>query len=162
MAKHSLPFSWRALLLAPLVIPVPMAALFVFVTGSKNPIAAFGFLTIGYVFTLAVVGCVLLPTLWLVSWLANITAWLTLVIGGLLAVPIFLAWDYSIWSSSGVDSGPPSTTYPQWIAKNWFSPEPLVIISFGVITASAYHLLATRKRERGIERTRARPSHPGE
>jgi hypothetical protein len=128
-----------------------MAVLFVtFVTGITNPIAAFGFLTaVGYVFTLVVVGCVLLPTLWLVSRVANIRAWLTLVIGGLLATPIFLAWDYTSWSSSGVDSGPPSTTYPQWIAKSWFSPEPLVIISFGVITAAAYHLLATRKR--GIE-----------
>lgn len=150
MAKHPVPFSWRALLLAPLVIPVPMAVLFVI--GSTNPIVAFGFFTAaGYVFTLAVVGCVLLPTLWLVSWVVNIRAGLTLVIGGLLAAPIFLAWDYSIWSSSGVDSGPPSTTYPQWIAKSWFSPEPLVVISFGVITAAAYHLLATRKREGGIE-----------
>jgi hypothetical protein len=116
MAKHPVPFSWRALLLAPLVIPVTMAVLFV--TESKNPIAAFGFLTVLYVLTLAVVGCVLLPTLWLVSWVANIRAWLTLVIGGLLAAPIFLAWDYTNWCSSGVDSGPPSTTYPQWIAKS--------------------------------------------
>jgi hypothetical protein len=149
MAKHPVPFSWRALLLAPLVIPVPMAVLFV--TESKNPIAAFGFLTVLYVLTFVVVGCVLLPTLWLVSWVANIRAWLTLVVGGLLAAPIFLAWDYTSWCSSGVDSGPPSATYPQWIAKSWFSPEPLVIISFGVITAAAYHLLATRKRKLGIK-----------
>jgi hypothetical protein len=144
MAKHPVPFSWRALLLAPLVIPAPTAV--VFVTGSKNPIAAFGICTLlGYVFTLAVVGCMLLPTLWLVSWVANIRAWLTPVIGGFLATPIFLAWDYTSWCSSGVDSGPPTTTYPQWIAQNWFTPEPLVVVSFGVITAAAYHFLAKKK-----------------
>ena len=144
MAKHPVPFSWRALLVAPLVIPVPTAV--VFVTDSRNPIAAFGFcVLVGYVLTLAVVGCALCPTLWLVSWVAPIRAWLTPMIGGLLAAPIFLAWDYMSWCSSGIDSGPPATTYPQWIAKSWLTAEPIVVISFGVITASAYHFLATRK-----------------
>lgn len=144
MAKHPVPFSWSALLLAPLVIPVPTAV--VLVAGSKNPIAAFGFCTlVGYIFTLAVVGCLLLPAFWLVSWVANIKTWLPPVIGGLLAAPFFLAWDYLSWGSSGVDSGPPATTYPQWIAKSWLTPEPLVVISFGVVTAAAYHFLAARK-----------------
>jgi hypothetical protein len=144
MTKHPVPFSWSAFLLAPLVIPVPAAVLLV--GGSNYPVTAFGFgVLIGYIFTLAMVGWLLLPALWLVSWVINIKRWLPPVIGGLLAAPIFLAWDYTNWSSSGVDSGPPATTYPQWIAKSWFTPEPLVVISFGVITAAAYHFLATRK-----------------
>jgi hypothetical protein len=130
MAKHPIPFSWKALRLAPLLIPVPTAVLFV--SGSTHPLVAFGVgAAVGYVFTLAVVGCLLLPALWLVSWVANIKAWLTSLLGVILAVPIFLVWDYTNWSSSGVDSGPPTTTYPQWIAKSWFTAEPLVVISFG-------------------------------
>jgi hypothetical protein len=44
-----------------------------------------------------------------------------------------------------VDSGPPAEAYPQWIAKSWFTPEPLIVISFGVVTAAAYNFLAKRK-----------------
>ena len=144
MAKHPVPFSWSALLLAPLVIPGPTAALFV--VGTKNPLSAFGFFAlIGYLFTLAVVGGLLLPALWLVSWITRIKPWLSPVIGGILAAPIFLVWDWISWGSSGADSGPPDTTYPQWIAKSWFTPEPLAVIAFGVVTAAAYHFLATRK-----------------
>jgi hypothetical protein len=144
MAKHPVPFSWSALLLAPLVIPVPAGVLFV--GGSVHPVAAFGLgALVGYIFTLAMVGGLLLPSLWLVSWAAKIKTWLPPVIGGLLAALIFFAWDYISWGASGVDSGPPATTYPQWIAKSWFTPEPLFVISFGVVTAAAYHFLATRK-----------------
>jgi hypothetical protein len=153
MAKHPVPFSWSALLLAPLVIPAPAAVLLI--AESVHPIAAFGVFTlVSYIFTLAVVGCLLLPTLWLVSWVVPIKTWLAPVIGGLLAAPLFLAWDYSDWCSSGVDSGPPATTYPQWIAKSWFTPEPLVVISFGVVTAAAYHFLAIRKSNRTLQPTR--------
>jgi hypothetical protein len=144
MAKHPVPFSGSALLLAPLVIPVPAGVLFV--EGSIHPVAAFGLgALVGYIFTLAVVGGLLLPALWLVSWMARITRWLAPVIGGLLGALLFLAWDYTSWCGSGVDSGPPPGTYAQWVAKNWFTPEPLIVISFGVVTAAAYHFLATRK-----------------
>jgi hypothetical protein len=152
MAKHTVPFSQSALLQAPLVITVPAAVLLA--SGSRVPIVAFGICAlISYVFTLAMVGCLLLPALWLLSWVARIKTWLPSVIGGLLASLIFLAWDYSNWCSSGVDSGPAPTTYPQWIAKSWFTAEPLVVISFGVVTAAAYNFLATRKPNRSKEPT---------
>jgi ABC-type glycerol-3-phosphate transport system permease component len=144
MAKHPVHFSWSAVLLAPLVLPVPAGVLFV--EGSAHPVLAFGLgALIGYIITLAMVCCLLLPTLWLVSWSAKIKAWLPPVIGGLWAALIFLAWDRISWGASGVDSGPPDTTYPQWIANSWFTPDPLVVISCGVVTAAAYHFLATKK-----------------
>jgi hypothetical protein len=147
MAKNTVPFSHSALLQAPLVITVPAAVLLA--SGTRVPIAAFGiFALLSYLFTLAMVGCLLLPALWLLSWVARIKTWLPPVIGGLLASLIFLAWDYSNWCSSGVDSGPPATTYSQWIAKSWFTPEPLVVISLGVVTAASYNFLATRKPNR--------------
>jgi hypothetical protein len=133
-----------ALLLAPLVIPVPAGVLFV--SGSVHPVAAFGLgAVVGYLFALMMVGWLLLPTLWLVSWVAPIKAWLPPVIGGLWAALIFLAWDRINWGASGVDSGPPATTYREWIAKSWFTPEPLYVIAFGAVTAAVYRFLATRK-----------------
>jgi hypothetical protein len=144
MAKHPFPVSWRALLQAPLVIVVP-AAIFLD-SGTKHPIVAFGiFALMSYIFTLAVVSWLLLPALWLVSRVTSISTWLPPVIGGLLASLIFLAWDYSSWCSSGVDSGPPAADYPHWIAKSWFTADPFIVISLGVITAAAYNFLATRK-----------------
>src|SRR3954471_18072725 len=144
MAKYPVPFSWGAVLLAPLVVPVPAGVLFV--TGSVHPIAAFGLgALVGYIFTLAMIGGLLLPALWGVSCAARIKAWMPPVIGGILAALIFLAWDYVDWGASGADSGPPATTYSQWIAKSWFTLEPLFMISFGVVTAATYHFLATRK-----------------
>jgi hypothetical protein len=144
MPKHPVPFSLSALLKAPLVISVPAAVLLA--SGGKNPFVAFGICAlISYVFTLAVVCCLLLAALWFVSRVASIKAWVPPVVGGFLASLIFLAWDYSNWCSSGVDSGPPATSYPQWIAKSWFTPEPLFVISFGVVTAAAYNFLATRR-----------------
>jgi hypothetical protein len=147
MPKHIVPFSWRALLLAPLVISGPAGVLLA--SGSKYPIVGFGICAlVSYVFALAVTACLLLPALWLVSRVASITAWLPPVVGGLIAALLFLAWDYSNWCSSGVDSGPPAEAYPQWIVKSWFTPEPLVVIAFGVITAATYSYLATRKPQR--------------
>jgi len=144
MAKHPVPFSLSAVLLAPLVIPVLFGVLLG--GGNQHPIAAFAISTLlGYIFTLGVVGGLLLPAFWLVSRFTRITKWRAPVIGGLLAVPVFLAWDYSNWSSSGVDSGPAPTTYSQWLVKSWFTPEPLFVISFGIVTAAAYYFLATRK-----------------
>ena len=75
MAKHPVPFSWSAVLLAPLVIPVP-ATIFL-VSGGAHPLAAFVFCAlVGYTFTLAVVACLLLPTLWLTSQVIRIRPWL--------------------------------------------------------------------------------------
>lgn len=144
MSRHTVPFSLSALFQAPLVIIVP-AAVFL-ASGSRIPIAAFVICAlVSYVFALVVVGCLLLPALWLVSCVARIKTWIPPVIGGLIAAVIFLAWDYSNWCSSGADSGPPATTYSEWTAKSRFTLDPLIVISFGVITAAAYNFLATRR-----------------
>jgi hypothetical protein len=77
-----------------------------------------------------------------------------------LAAPIFIAWDYTSWSSSGIDSGPPAVTYPQWIAKSWFTPEPLVVISLGVVAAAVYHFIATRRPSQSPDPTLASGTPP--
>jgi hypothetical protein len=150
MANHPFPFSWRALLQAPLVIFIPLA--FFLDSGATHPFVAFGvFAVISYVFTLSVVACLLIPALWLVSRVAIVRTWLPPVIGGLFAAFIFLASDYSFWCSSGVDSGPPATPYSQWIAKSWFTTDPFVVIAFGVVTAAAYNFLAKKKATRSSQ-----------
>lgn len=141
-------------MIAPIVFSLPTAILFA--GGSNYPIITFGIgALVGYIVTLAVVGCLFLPALWLVSRVVMIKMWLSLVVGGLLGALIFLAWDYTSLGSSGVDSGPPAMTYRNWIVKSWFSPEPLVVISVGLVTAAVYHLLATRKRNQSSDHSPA-------
>jgi hypothetical protein len=149
--RNPVPFRWAALTLSALVIPAPIGLLTAI--GSLHPVYAFVLFTgVGYVFTLAIIAVLLLPALWILSWVAPIKGWLTTLLGGLIAFPLFVGWDYISWHASGVDSGPPDCTYAQWIAKNWFSWEPLSIVGFGMVSAAAYHFLATRK---------SRPVTPG-
>ena len=143
--RNPVPFRWAALSLSALVIPVPVGI--VAAIGTLHPFFAFVFYTgVGYVFTLAVIAFLLLPAVWILSWVVPIKGWLTTLLGGLIALPLFVCWDYISWHSSGADSGPPDCTYAQWIAKSWFSAEPLSIVGFGLVSAAAYHFLATRKR----------------
>ena len=143
--KSPIPFSWAALTLSALVVPASMGLLTAI--GTKQPLISFLLITgLGYVFTLAIMGFVFLPALWLLSWVTRSRGWLATFLGGLIALPVYVAWDYTNWSSSGVDSGPPASTYAHWAAKNWFTWEPVCLLGFGVISGAAYHFLATRKR----------------
>jgi hypothetical protein len=144
MSRHPVPFSQRAVLLAPLVILVPAGALLA--SGGRNPVVAFAVCAlVSYAFTLGVVCLLFLPALWIVSWVTRIRTWVPHVLGGFLGSLVFIGWDYLNWCSSGVDSGPPAESYRQWIAKSWFTLDALAVTSFGALTAAAYHFLATRK-----------------
>jgi hypothetical protein len=132
-------------MLSGLVVPAPIGL--VFAVGAKQPLIAFAIFTgSGYFFALAVLVFAFLPALWLLSWIAPVKRWHTIVIGGLIALPVFVLWDYTSWTSSGVDSGPPDCTYAQWVAKNWLTWEPLCTLAIGMISGAAYHYLATRKK----------------
>jgi hypothetical protein len=142
--RNPVPFRWAALTLSALVAPAPIALAVALDT--LHPVYAFVICTvIGYVLTLGIIAVLLLPALWILSWAAPIKGWLTALLGGLIAFLLFLGSDYISWGASGVDSGPPDSTYAEWVAKNWFSWEPLGLVGLGVVSAAAYHYLATRK-----------------
>lgn len=144
--RNPVPFHWAALALSALVTPAPIGL--DMAIGSLHPVYAFViFAGIGYVLTLAIIATLLLPALWILSWVTPIKGWITAVLGGLIAFPLFVGWDHISWGASGVDSGPPDCTYAQWVAKNWVTWEPLGIVVLGVGVAAAYHFLATRRRE---------------
>jgi hypothetical protein len=145
MAKKSpVPFRWEALMLSSLAVPAPFGLLFAL--GSVHPVYAFMIgAIVGYIVGLATTSVFLLPALWLLSWVTPIKGWQTTLLGGVIAFLLFVGWDRMDWGASGVDSGPPDTTYAQWIAKNWLPWEIAIIIGAGIVTAAAYHLLCTRK-----------------
>ena len=142
--RNPVPFRGAALTRAALVMPAPFGLLLA--TGAIHPVYAFVVCAgLGYVLALACIAGLLLPALWVLSWITPIKGWLTTLLGGFIAFTLFLCWDYIDWGASGVDSGPPDCTYAQWIARNWSSWEPLVIVGIGLASATAYHFLATRK-----------------
>jgi hypothetical protein len=161
MTKRTpVPFSWPALILSALVVPAPIGL--VFALGTLQPLFAFWLFTgCGFVVTLAILALVLLPALWLLSWVTPIKGWHATLLGGLIAIPVFVFWDYTEWGASGVDSGPPDTTYVQWMAKSWFTWEPFTILCFGLVSGAAYHYLATRKKGPATPNHPAEPLSPG-
>lgn len=136
--RNPVPFRWAALSLSALVTPGPfgLAA----ATGSIHPVYAFAVCAVlGYGLALAIVGGLLLPALWILSWIAPIKGWLTTLVGGLVAFLVFVGWDRINWGASGVDSGPPDCTYAQWIARNWTTGELFGTVGVGLVSAAVYH-----------------------
>jgi hypothetical protein len=141
--RNPVPFRWAALTLSALVVPAPFGL--DLAMGAIHPVYAFLVCAgLGYVLALAIIAGLLLPTLWVLSWVTPIEGWLTILLGGLIAFTLFLCWDHINWGASGVDSGPPDCTYAQWIARNWVSWEPVGVVGLGLASAAAYHFLATR------------------
>ena len=142
--RSPVPFRWAALTLSSLVVPAPFGL--AGAGGAAHPVYAFVVCAfIGYVLALAIIAVLLLPALWILSWIVPVKGWLAALLGGVIAFALFLCWDYINWGASGVDSGPPDGTYAQWVAKNWSSWEPFCTVGVGIVSAVTYHFLATRK-----------------
>jgi len=149
--RNPVPFRWAALTLSALVIAGPVGL--DMAMGALHPVyAALICTVIAYFLTLGIFAVLLLPALWILSWLIPVKTWLTSLLSGLIALLLFISWDYINWGASGTDSGPPDCTYRQWIAKSWHSWEPLGIIGLGLVSGAAYYFIATRER---------RPATPG-
>ena len=145
-----MPFSWRAVFLSPLPIPLLAAATLSLTLGGTREFREFGFmLVVGYIVALGIVVIGLLPALWLLSRFAPLVWWMTVAVGAVEGFLLFFPWDYISWGASGVDSGPPAEPYPYWlITKSLFSWEVLLFVVPGAITAAVYHFLATRKQSK--------------
>lgn len=139
-------FSWRALALAPLVIPVLYSAAFVLLTPGRNQAVGFlVFFAIGAAFTYVATFVLLLPGLFALSWLVRLNAAWCAVLGAALGLLVYLPQEWVSWNASGVDSGPPTDTFAQYLARNFWSFELPVFVFAGLATALLYWWLATRR-----------------
>lgn len=152
-SNRTMKFSWKALLLAPLPIPIILSAAFVNLAGVKS--AVLGLLVcsaLGSLFSYGATVFLLLPCLFAVSKLTPLTARLTcllgLVLGGMAYLP--LAW--IMWSSSGVDSGPPPDSFPHDLWQQLSEPLVWAFAVGGLITAALYWFLANPKPPRNGQR----------
>lgn len=136
--SHSLPFTRRGLLLAPLVVPPVYAVLFEISAPGRNPVLSVLVLSaigcaIGYAGTLLL----LAPVLFALSRVFRVGPVTCTGTGAVLGGIAYLPELYSSWCASGVDSGPPSTTFRQYAADHVLGPELAAFVVAGAATALA-------------------------
>ena len=137
-------FSWRALALAPLAIPVIYSAAFELMTPGRNLVLGFLFFSaVGVALTYGATLVLLLPGLYALSWLVRLNAAWCAALGAALGLLVYLPEEWVSWNASGVDSGPPSETFAHYIARNFWSFELPIFVFAGLATALLYWWLAT-------------------
>jgi RsiW-degrading membrane proteinase PrsW (M82 family) len=140
-------FSWKALILAPLPVPLVYSVAFVILSPmSKHPISGFLFCFIlGSVFSYGTTLFLFLPCLFLISRLTPLTARLTCLLGALLGGLALLPVDWVMWTTSGVDSGPPPDSFGAYFLRQGFDPIDWAFLVGGLVTAMLYWFLANQQ-----------------
>jgi hypothetical protein len=142
---------WKAVAVAPLLVPVLIAGSFIASTESRNPLAGFFFLAIiGCIFSYAITLLGFVPALAIASRFVALSRRAICVLGALIGLAAAVPYMYIEWHASGADSGPPSTSFISHLARDM--TDPLVWMVFpggGLITAMAYVLLARGWAPRG-------------
>jgi hypothetical protein len=138
-------FSWKALVLAPLPIPLILSALLAFSSPGKNPFAGFlFFFTLGSVLSYGTAIFLFLPCLFIISRFATLTASLTGLLGTALGLVVYVPVIWSSYKSSGDDSGPPQITFGEYLRQHAFGLDFWVLLVAGLVTALLYWFLANR------------------
>jgi hypothetical protein len=140
-------FSWKALLVAPLILPL-IGSLFAapLMRGDGPIILTF--------LTLLVLCCVIsygtmlllfLPALLLLSLMRPLTRLNVHALGALLGVVVIVPFTLFAWATSGPDSGPPSESVLTFFVRWVLDPFMLFFPAAGLVTAALYWWLATRQ-----------------
>jgi hypothetical protein len=139
--KPTMIFSWKAIALAPLAVPFLVGSTLT-LTGGGNPVFSFlFFFALAAVLSYGVSIMGLLPCLYFCSRFVALTACSTGVMGALLGMATYFPVGWVSYRSSGVDSGPPSGTFVEYL---WHSgpPEAWIFVAAGLVTALLYWFLA--------------------
>jgi hypothetical protein len=136
-------FSWKALILAPLLIPLTLAALLAFSSPGRSPFAGFlFFFTLGGVLSYGTTIFLFLPCLFIVSRFATLTASLTGLLGTALGLLVYVPIIWTSYKASGDDSGPPQITFGEYLRQHAFELEFWALLVAGLVTAPLYWFLA--------------------
>ena len=143
--KSKMKFSWRALVVAPAVIPFIVSTLMVIANHGKSLLASFAFLfVLSSMISYSTTIFVFLPCLYLLSKLSTPRYSWVCLLGIVLGVAILLPVDWVCYQESGMDSGPPQGTFYEYLWRNWWDPVDWVFPVGGLITAMVYWFLVNR------------------
>jgi hypothetical protein len=141
--SRSMNFSWKALILAPLPIPLIFGALFAISFPGRNPFASFLFFSaLGSVLSYGTTMFLFLPCLFMVSTFTPLTASLTGVLGTALGVLVYVPVIWTSYKASGDDSGPPQITFGEYLRQHAFEWDFWAFLVGGLVTALLYWFLA--------------------
>jgi hypothetical protein len=107
-------FSWRALILAPLPVPLILSIVMAPLLQGEGPVVLpFLILLIpACVVSYGTTIFLFLPSLFLLSLWRPVTSWMACLLGLALGAAVIVPVTVLMWKSSGPDSGPP--TEPFW------------------------------------------------
>ena len=138
-------FSWKALTLAPLALPLLFTALLSFSSPGKNPVTGFLFLlALGSLVSYGIALLLFLPALFVVSRFRPLTASLTGFIGAAVGLLAYFPFIWQEYKASGVDSGPPEITFAEYLRQHAFGSEFWALLLAGFATAMLYWFLSNR------------------
>jgi len=144
-------FSWRGLLIAPLLAPGIFGAVIAALLGGDRPLSLFLLsFVLASIISYSVTIFVFLPSLYLLSRVGSATGPVTHVLGFVLGTTAYIPWTWIEWGSSGPDSGPPTESFLSFLLR--WTPDPLCLIFpvAGLVTAALYWAFGTRRQRRGV------------
>jgi hypothetical protein len=151
---RTMKFSWKALVLAPLPIPLVFSALFEISTPGRSPILSFVFfIALGSVLSYGITIFVFLPCLFLVSRLTSLTVRLTGLVGTVLRCLVYFPVAWQSYLATGVDSGPPQGTFGDYLRQHGFDWDFWALVVAGSVTALLYGYLVTQRSGRNDQPT---------
>jgi hypothetical protein len=138
-------FSWRALILAPLPIPLIFGALLAISFPGKNLFASFLFFSApGIVLSYGITIFLFLPCVFVVAMLTPLTARLTGALGTALGLLVYVPVIWTSYRGSGDDSGPPQITFGEYLRQHAFGLDFWAFLVAGLVTAMMYWFLANQ------------------
>ena len=140
-------FSWKALILAPLPMPLVLSAVMAPLMQGEGPVVLpFLILLIpACLISYAATTFLFLPALFVLSLLRPATGWMVSLLGFVLGAAMIVPVTLMAWTSSGPDSGPPTESFLTFFERWATDPLMLVFPIAGFVTANLYWWLVTRR-----------------
>jgi hypothetical protein len=143
-------FSWRGLILAPLLAPAIFSGLMAVGFDNNNPVLAFLFMMfLGCIVSYGSTIFLLLPSLYLLSLWRPLTGLNVCLLGFVLGAAAFVPITLMEWKASGPDSGPPTENPLVFLLRFAADPTTVIYPLAGLVTAGLYWWLATWGSGRG-------------
>jgi hypothetical protein len=143
-------FGWRALILAPLLLPVIFAALFSSLQDHHAVLTFLLLLVMGSIVSYGTTIFLFLPSLFLLSLWRPMSGFNVCVLGLVLGAAVFVPLTWMQWKSSGPGSGPPVESFLDFFVRWAADPLTAIFPLAGLITAGLYWWLVNWRRERSI------------
>jgi hypothetical protein len=139
--KRFMPFSWRAALLAPLLVPFLIAAFMALAMGRNELLGFLAIFVVAGMLSYGATVLLLIPCLFVASRFTRPTVWLAALLGMALGLLMYFPISWPMYLATGVDSGPPPDSYVHYLCHDILTGS-WPFLAAGTMTAVLYWFLA--------------------